>query len=590
MFRISKQLEISRRIGQCETVEDLCEWLRVVLHQIGLQEARRFTSNTFLTFKSHFDNDYTDQLLESGPTSDHDENCTLHVQPDVKKNDTRCKLDSLPNAVFCHISFYLPITCCLHLSMTSHSFHKKTQNSQCLGATNRPYYNTIRLHPRQLNTIEENNCIMQCTHKYSTLKIKTIYDYPYSNSNCNNCPLSRLIDKIENDKNYDLLWFKMIWKNMTSIYVSNNYRCALEHIPISWILENEDEHEMLKPINVFGAINTSTTYISETIIDKFAKRMKNYINDNPDKKFRKIQRIWYDRDECDMIDIYSSFGNNITGIIIDLPRLWDDKCRFDNLETFFKVFHKNLNWLEIFIDEDNIGSGNIVSQLFKNNNNNKQLCDDLNKTEKQLSFNQFLKKYNCQNKKFSSIEELVINFEMYVPYSQCALFKLLNNDKIIKLLNIKESVKYLCLTSFPCVKQVIKHKLDIEKVIQLAISKVDNLVECTYALKAKNSIDEQEMQSILDMLNALLFGMVMKSTSKCLYLTINTKDWIRKKKLNDKIIIENKNQLSYCNRDSLKRKISAMVDNSIQTAKQLWRENSLIKFEQCFQIEREYSV
>ena len=37
----------------------------------------------------------------------------------------------------------------------------------------------------------------------------------------------------------------------------------------------------------------------------------------------------------------------------------------------------------------------IVSQLFKNN---QQLCQDLAKTEQQLPLNQFLEKYNCQNK------------------------------------------------------------------------------------------------------------------------------------------------------------------------------------------------
>ena len=47
MFRISKQLEISRRIHDCETVEELCQWFKLIVNGIGVQEASKFTANAF---------------------------------------------------------------------------------------------------------------------------------------------------------------------------------------------------------------------------------------------------------------------------------------------------------------------------------------------------------------------------------------------------------------------------------------------------------------------------------------------------------------------------------------------------------------
>ena len=597
MFRISKQLALSQSIRDCQTVEELCQWFRVIIDQIDIHDARKITSKTFLQFKSRFSNQLIDYLLVSGPmqyknneidndsdsveTNNNHNNQHMHC----KENKTICKLDSLPHAVLSHISFYLSMVSNLNLSMTSHSFHEKIQNNNCLGVNKS--YDTVELNPIMIDAILRNNCIMECIHKYSAIDIQTINNHPYSYYRCTDCPLSRLIDKIENsNKNYDLSWFETIWGSMTYIFISNRYPCALQHLPISWIFE--DKYNDLKPIYLLAASEGNDereSRINKSTIERFAKSVKNYINDNPDKKFRQLQRICYKRDECDLIEIHSSFGNNLTGIFLDLPRLWDNECRFKDLDTFFKIFHENVNWLEIHIDYDNIGNHTIISQLFKNN---RQLCDDLNKTEEQLPFNQFLKKYNCQNKCLPKFDHLAIDFDKLFSYEQSVLFKLFNNDKIMKLLNVQQSVCSVSFLLLPCLTEVIEHKMDIENLIGVTLSKLDNLTACRYTVRTQNTINQQEMKQCYDLSNTILLQMLLKPKAKHVYAIISPKKWTDERMIKFSLKIENKNELLYCNRDALKRKISSLVNDSIQATNQIWCKNKVVKIEQCFQLERDF--
>ena len=559
MFRIAKQLEISRLINECNTVEELCQWFRVFVNQIGLKEGKKFAATAFLKSKAQFNSQIIDQLIESGSTQLHE--CNQLKADDIKSVETN--LDLLPNGVFFHVSFYLSLKTCLNLSMTSHSFHKKIQTTPCLGMIKD--CDTVQLNPTTMTTIAQNNCIMQCVHKFTHIEIKTMDNHKYSNCDCTNCPLSRLIDKI-NTGNYDLLWFKTIWKNITQIFVCNQYPCALKHIPISWILE--DKNQDLEPIDVIGASKhvAREGLIDESIVKNFAKSVKNHINDNPDKTIRKIQRIWYDSDECDPIEIYSSFGDNLTGILLCLPRLWDNKCRFQDLETFFKIFHKNVNWLEIDTYFDRVNH-NIVSQLFKNN---QQLCDDLNKTEKQLSFDQFLKKYNCENQCLTTTEYLVINVgDNDADCKECVLFELFNNDKIVKLLNIEESIESLRIN-------VKTPKRRIKNLMPLAVSKLNNLEECSCRVRLndelKSSQEETLIQEFFQLANEFLLQMVTKRKGEYVLLTVDPPELTctGAKNLDYTINIENKNELLYANRDVLQSKISSIVDQSIEAVKKIW--------------------
>ena len=595
MFRIAKQLEISRRIRQCQTAEELLQWLnvinnhtiniklidlwlKIVEHEICLEEGKRIVSNEFINCKSQFDNQAVDKLLTSGITQ-------VELQSNhVYTGNSIRQLDCLSNGVLGHVSLYLPIESNLNLSITSHSFHKKIQNDQCLGSKDQKW-NTITLNSTMLDVINKNNCIVQCMHKCTQIEIIG----SHCNLHCSNCALSRLIHKINYTKNCDLVWFKYIWSFVRCIFVSNDYRCALQHIPIPWILEQAAHHQFLIPISVIGAPENmrGQKKLNHTIVKNFAKRVKSYINDNPDKIIRQIQQIWYDRTQCDMVKIRTSFGNNLTGIRLQLPAAWDDDCRFQDLETFFKIFHENLNFLLIDTDYNCIGNFNIESELF---NNNKQLCDDLEKTENQLPFGKFLTKYNCQNKCLPQISHLEIIFGDVIAYQKPLLFKLLNHDKLMKLLNLQGSLKWL---SMRLGNRALfnKRNIDIENLIELAISKHDNLEGCCYRLYTAGClINYPARKKFFHLANATLLQMAIKPTLKYVYLVHNPSGSTQKKIFKYTVKIKSKNELLQSNRHLLRKKISSTVDDSIEDAKQIWQKDYSVQIKHCFQIERDYSV
>ena len=134
MFRISKQLEISRLIRECETIEEVCQWFKVLAESIGIQKARRLVANEFLTVKSQLDNQSVDKILSSAPITNRIGDTFNQSKMIVI---ARCELDSLPKGIIFHVLCYLPIKSNLNVSMTNHSFHKKIQNDQC-------FHNTYR--------------------------------------------------------------------------------------------------------------------------------------------------------------------------------------------------------------------------------------------------------------------------------------------------------------------------------------------------------------------------------------------------------------------------------------------------------------
>ena len=583
MFRITKQLKISQSINECNTVEELCQWFRVFVNQIGLKEGKKFAATAFLKSKAQFNSQIIDQLIESGSTQlgkcSQEKTCKS-----ITHSETKCNLDLLPHQVLVHVSFYLPIQSCLNLSMTSHPFHEKIQNNKCLGVNKGCI--SVQLNPTKINTIVENNCIMECTHIRTSIDINTINDDSYSAFNCTDCPLSRLIDKINSNKNYDLLWFKTIWSNMKHIYISNHYLCALQHIPISWVFE--DKHDGSKPIVTFAA---SLGRINPSIIKRFGKRVKNYISDNLDKKIRKLHTIILSNVRCDIIEIMPLFCGHLTGILLILPRLRDNKCRFQDLDTFFKIFHQNLDQFSIFLNEKDGVNVGIVSQLFKNN---EQLCDDLNKTEEQLPFSQFLKKYGAEDKDLPQIKNLkILVGKVMNPYQQSILFQLFNNEKIFKLLNCQESIKSLLFDFHPR-KNMIKSESDIASLIEFAASKLNNLEKCSYVLHLKTSLSDETCTTLIEqffyLANEFLCEMAIKPKLKKdnVPFIVEMEDDTYDRVLDYTIKIESKNELLPVNRNALRAKISSLVDQSIETVKKIWYEKQPVRIEQRFQIKREY--
>ena len=186
----------------------------------------------------------------------------------------------------------------------------------------------------------------------------------------------------------------------------------------------------------------------------------------------------------------------------------------------------------------------------------------------------------------AQIRDVVIVLGNIVPYEESVLFKLLHNDKILKLLNIQEFVN--CLR-FTYTTDIMKHNSNIEHLNRLAVSKLDGLVKCRY-LNMQSQINESQMTNFFRLANEFLLQMVLKPKGKYVWLQIQSPKWEHRKKLNHTVKIEKKQEILYCNRDALRKKISTIVENSVEAAQSIWYNNHLVKIEQRFQIERCYSI
>ena len=188
------------------------------------------------------------------------------------------------------------------------------------------------------------------------------------------------------------------------------------------------------------------------------------------------------------------------------------------------------------------------------------------------------------------IKNFIIDFDDHVSFNQSILSKLLNNDKIVKLLNVQQSVNCLQVHLLPDVFEVIQHKSDIANLCGLTISKFDNLEKGVWLLNSDYPMFSQQRKELFGLIKELLLQMLVKPTTKYTYLKMTQSDTIYEKKFIYTIKIENKNQLPYCKRDTLKSKISSKVDQSIKDVKDTWHKFRDIRIEQCFKFEREYSI
>ena len=129
------------------------------------------------------------------------------------------------------------------------------------------------------------------------------------------------------------------------------------------------------------------------------------------------------------------------------------------------------------------------------------------------------------------IKDFVIGFEKCVNNDESALSKLLNNSKLLQLLNIQASVRCLWFGLLSCTAEAVKHKSEIENLNQLALSKLDDLENCMYTLHLRSSINKTEMEKFLQFANTFLLQMLMKPRAKHVCMTIDTPGCILHKKV-----------------------------------------------------------
>ena len=690
MFRISKQLEISQTILTCTNVDEILEWLKVIVNQIGIEEGKKITSSAFLKYKSRFDNKFIENLLDSGPefintitSKTKRVSITRDRNEENLKFTNNCKLESLPKGVFLHIGSYLPVKYGLYLSMTSHSFFQKVQNKEYFHQIEKQDPNKmLHLSATMLDIICKNDCIMECMRGKIRVWIErterdkenhSIAMPPfYGSSYCDECPLYNIIEKIKNNYkdidnvDYDLDWFKQMWRTMKRIFISNDYYCAFEHLPMSWIFGDMDtnanakynnnnninnnnqneceistpEHDTdsssvdnnsddtipvpvsnkndnddsnskkkkkngsssskakLTPIEVIGNAPASNQNLNTKSCRILARKFEEYLGDNDGiTSGRTVQRLWFDRSDCDPFSIMMSFGNSLRGIILDIPRSRigdNNKYGCQTLKQFFKIFHTNLNWLEIQVDRRDIfHNESIISQLFKNDKNAEKLCIDLRKNEIQLPFDKFLEKYHCENESLPKIDSLAIDVHRYVSVEKSAISMLFNNDKLIKLFNMAQTVDYLDFLLLEK-NNIIKAKDTIGSIL----SKLSHVNKFSCSLRTTIT-DIKQVEQFYQLATEILLESVTKPKIKLVEWRVDnsTSGTNECKQFNIKIIIENKDELSYRNRNNLRSKISAIVQSNYQNVKQIVHGNDsneinpkFASIYQFYALERNYLV
>lgn len=646
MFRITKQLQISHKIRNCNNHEDLLQWYKLISNTIGITETRNILSNTFIKFKSRFPDEIINYVHESGPEliDDQTDQCpnsdamitnTVTDKSDSKNNVvSSLRLHMMPKSICFHIASYLPTKSLLDLSMTSHTVHTTVQNTECCsyhrkqddGVTK---CTILKINSKMLDSITDNECIMECMRvpNCKEIFIEKSWNHMFQSDDCCRCPLRRLIEKVNtNNCSYDLFWFKTIWSKMEQIYIENSYSCAFDHLPMSWIFDGDVEFEKCENIRDIIRLGSApqgsfqSSHFDNDMLMCLCKNFKDYLSkrklvNTKIKKIRKVSRIWSDRD-TDQLEMYASFDDNILGVDMEMSRHYDNSFRFETLKQFFKVFHQNVHWLEITTGErislddysyndihtydmysDSNRKNNVIHKLFKRNDNYMyKLCDDLNTNEDQFPFNQFLVKYDCKNKSLPTINSLAIDVgELRIEdIEMSAIYKMFENNKLMQLFNMHNTVERLFFTLCTSFKESIDYQ-NVYRITELILSKLDcnQLKNIQFALvNSDRSCDEITMFYTLATQTLLQLTTLGSIKDKRICWWINSNTGITKK-FTTKITIEHKDELLYKNRDALKRKITSIVNNCCNKAKKLlYGEDSSanIGIAQYFEFEKEYLV
>ena len=163
-------------------------------------------------------------------------------------DQAKMNLTSLPTDIFNKIGSYLPLTCCIQLSTTSHQLHKMVQNDDFFSQI-KSQMKTMKLTESLLTTIYENDssleCFKFCEHLYISSDIWI--DCNDDDNDRNKCVLHKIVSKIDTydntnkdkskDKMCNILWFRFILSNIEQLFVSTSWHCAFKHLPMSWIFD-----------------------------------------------------------------------------------------------------------------------------------------------------------------------------------------------------------------------------------------------------------------------------------------------------------------------------------------------------------------
>ena len=552
MFRCNKEIEISSSILKCDKDESaILNWLNILSNEFSVTPNEMICRLFFKT--KHFLNDESIQKLYNFALNNTLQSNMIvksngNTKPTVTATRDLCKL---PTDVLKNIGSYLTIKSRLRLSITNRMYYKMIQR--------REYFNTkmvIELCPKRLTAIYENNCGLDCCDEMSQPLDINIICPENKRINCQEdsqeCILSKIIKKIEKQEEaqvYCILnWFKRALNKVSILSISKNWVCGLNHLPVAWIFDINSSTVNKNGVNSVD-IRQSGSSLSSSALNAFATSydsywMKKYsqlnqlqdestsgINYNVPvigKDIRPIESISGKDRKIVSFGIARQFHSNYEKFRIKLPRdtlsLYENiNFRLYTLAQFFAIFHSRLKQLRILFKQYQLQTStdiNIVSQIFNKNNSTKQLIKDLNTTETQLSFNDFLKKYDCQSYQLPQIKSIYFRWSqttngknsVAVDNYDCLLLReLFENDKLMKLFNFSNTITTLGFSFFAQKGDSAKIFIDFESLKNSCyhlLKRLNNTkqIHFDFLIRNKENLDKSKREQFF---NQFLSDMVV---------------------------------------------------------------------------------
>ena len=608
MFRCNKEIEISSSILNCTSDKDesaILNWLNILSNEFSVTP-NEMICRLFLQTKHCLNNESIQKLYNFALNNTLQSNTIVKSNVNTKPTATATRdLCKLPTDIFNQIGSYLTIKSRLRLSITNRMYHKTTQHKGFFNEMK-----TLKLSSKQLKTIYENNCGLECCEMTRRLDIICI---PNEHIDCqenankdSTCILSKIIKKIqkeeeETDKVYCKLdWFKRALNRVSSLSVSKNWNCIFSHLPMEWIFDINNIYNGDNAVDIrqsgsnvnlnASALNAFATSYESYWLKKCSKFQQLKTGTVPviGKDIRPIGFMSVHRRNL-TFEVATKFYGNYEKFRIKLPQsavFSSDrkKYRISTLEQYFTLFHSRLNVLRMLFSSTGVNSQisiltDIVSQIFNDNDNStKQLIKDLNTTETQLSFDDFLKKYNCQSKQLPQIKsvyfrcihghgvnEYGINRATIHDYDCVLLKQFFQHDKLMKLFNFANSITTLGFSFVGGKIGNAKMEIDLSSLKNSCCDLLKRLIntkqiDFDFSIKSKKNVDKKKLdeffnQFLSDLVVYILVNYDEIEAIRISFIWSDVAAQEEESSITQRIQIGSKQELSINNRDDLVNRV-----------------------------------
>ena len=459
--RFGTQIYLCEAILNMRNTKAFFEVADVLSKALNWKNAQSLLMRTFLEHKSLLSDDITQQMIKIATASDntHDSSNDCQSISNDNRNCDQLQLQNalppvsqLPKDVLNQVGSYLNLESSLMLSCCNRLFNRMVLNNSYLALC--PTTTTLTLTPDNLNGIVKDNTILDyytqnCHGLYISSRLNGIIDCRHRNVvNDENyfCCLCKLFDEMKS--NYDRSWMKDLLSNIEVLAVDNNWKCAFEKLPLEDLLlvptddVNNNNQLQKRTIRAYDAASDLNSNAME-IIGRRYDMMWQRIRQSPlDIQIRTLG-IVFNHNASNTFEFLEKLHGNYNVLYLDIPCLnVYRQHKFNSLEHFLKIFHNKVNLFEPIFNGNLFvrpweGGLNIPAQLF----NDQKLIDDLNKSDRLLSFEQLLNKYNIASKsQLPQISVFIINIDSQKYESYQSVFSFLNHKKILKLFNLENTV------------------------------------------------------------------------------------------------------------------------------------------------------